>query len=99
MMTIVTHVEVKPGARGQWDQTMHERLRVAEGRPGWVGASCSAGRQASRSGDRRHLGEPDAWEAWHRDPTSARRESPGRSRARPAQEWWHEVLEERGAAA
>jgi heme-degrading monooxygenase HmoA len=42
----------------------------------------------------------DAWEAWHRDPTF--RETRGRFdglEARPGQEWWHEVLEERGLAA
>ena len=36
MVTIVTHVELKPGAESEWDRTMHERLRAAEGRPGWV---------------------------------------------------------------
>ncbi len=36
MMTIVTHVELKPGTEGEWDQAMHERLRAAEDREGWV---------------------------------------------------------------
>ena len=36
MMTIVTRVELKPGSESEWDRTMHERLRAAEGRPGWV---------------------------------------------------------------
>jgi hypothetical protein len=34
MMTIVTHIQVKPGSEGEWDRTMQERLRAAEGRPG-----------------------------------------------------------------
>jgi hypothetical protein len=36
MMTIVTHVELKPGTEGDWDRTMQERLRAAEDREGWV---------------------------------------------------------------
>jgi heme-degrading monooxygenase HmoA len=36
MMTIVTHVQLKPGSESEWDRTIQERLRVAEGRPGWI---------------------------------------------------------------
>ncbi|HEX9818616.1 MAG TPA: hypothetical protein VGD07_03280 [Methylomirabilota bacterium] len=36
MMTIVTHVELGPGSEGEWDRTMHERLRAAERGDGWV---------------------------------------------------------------
>ena len=98
MMTIVTHVEVKPGSEAQWDKTMQERLRAAEQRPGWVAGQLL--RPVDKPQDRVIVGtweSRDAWEAWHRDP--AFRETRGRLdglQARPDQEWWHEVLEERG---
>jgi len=101
MMTIVTHVEVKPGSEAQWDKTMHERLRAAEQRPGWIAGQLL--RPVDKPHDRVIVGtweSRDAWEAWHRDP--AFRETRGRLEgleARTAQEWWHEVLEERGLAA
>ena len=34
MVTIVSHVELKPGTEREWDLTMHERLRAAEGAAG-----------------------------------------------------------------
>jgi hypothetical protein len=37
MMTIVTEIELKPGAADQWDRVMCERLDTARQRPGWVG--------------------------------------------------------------
>jgi len=42
----------------------------------------------------------DAWAAWHRD--AAFRETRARLdglEARPAQEWWHDVVEGHGLAA
>jgi heme-degrading monooxygenase HmoA len=101
MVTIVTHVQLKPGSESEWDRTIQERLRVAEGRPGWVAGQLL--RPVDKPHDRVIVGTwetRDAWEAWHRDPTF--RETRGRLdglEARPGQEWWHEVLEERGLAA
>jgi len=101
MVTIVTHVELKPGAESEWDRTMHERLRAAEGRPGWVAGILL--QPVDKPNARVIVGtweSRDAWVAWHRD--AAFRETRTRLdglEARPAQEWWHEVLEERGLAA
>jgi len=40
------------------------------------------------------------WEAWHRDAAfQETRTRLDRLEARPAHEWWHEVVEERGLAA
>jgi len=41
MLAIVTHVQLKPGSEGEWDRAMHDRLRAAEGRPGWVAGQLS----------------------------------------------------------
>jgi heme-degrading monooxygenase HmoA len=101
MMTIVTHVELKPGAEGEWDRAMHERLRAAEERDGWVAGQLL--RPIDKPHDRVIVGtwqSREAWEAWHRDATF--RETRTRLdglEARPARESWHEVVEERGLAA
>ena len=101
MMTVVTHVELKPGTESEWDRTMHERLRAAEGREGWVAG------QLLRPVDKPHqrviVGtwrSREHWKTWNGDP--AFRETRTRLdalEARPAQEWWHEVVEGRGLAA
>ena len=101
MMTIVTHVELKPGTEGEWDQAMHARLQAAEGRQGWVAGQLL--RPVDKPHDRVIVGtweRREDWEAWHRDP--AFRETRQRLdglEARAAQEWWHDVVEERGLAA
>jgi hypothetical protein len=64
MMTIVTHVQLKPGGEGEWDRTIQERLRVAEGRPGWVletGETRRAAQEAAlaREQELRSLYAPD----------------------------------------
>jgi heme-degrading monooxygenase HmoA len=101
MMTIVTHVELRPGSEGEWDRTMHERLRAAERRDGWVAGQLL--RPVDKPHDRVIVGTwhgREHWEAWHRDPAfqETRKRLDGLE-ARPAQEWWHEVVEERGLAA
>jgi heme-degrading monooxygenase HmoA len=101
MMTIVTHVELKPGTEGEWDRTMHERLKAAESREGWVAGQLL--RPIDKPHDRVIVGtweSRDHWAAWHRDATfrETRQRLDGLE-ARPAEEWWHEVVEGRGLAA
>ena len=80
---------------------MHGRLRAAEGCSGWVAGQLL--RPTDKPHDRVIVGtwkSGEAWEAWHRDPSF--RETRSRLdglEARPAQESWHEVVEERGLAA
>lgn len=101
MMTVVTHVELKPGTESEWDRTMHERLHAAENREGWVAGQLL--RPVGQPHQRVIVGtwrSREHWETWHRDP--AFRETRTRLdglEARPAQEWWHEVVEGRGLAA
>ena len=101
MMTIVSHVELKPGTEGEWDRTMHERLRAAEGRSGSVAGQLL--RPVDKPQDRVIVGtwqRREDWEAWHRDAAfQETRTRLDRLEARPAHEWWHEVVEERGLAA
>ena len=101
MVTIVTHVELKPGTEGEWDRAMHERLRAAEHRPGWIAGQLL--RPVDKSHGRVIIGtwqSREAWEAWHRDTAfrETRKQLDGLE-ARPAQEWWHQVVEEHRAAA
>ena len=101
MLTVVTLVDLNPGTEDEWDRTMHERLRAAEGRPGWVAG------QLLRPVDKPHARmivgtwqSRDAWEAWHRDPAFRQtRTLLDGLEAHPAQERWYEVVEERGLAA
>jgi heme-degrading monooxygenase HmoA len=101
MMTIVSHVELKPGTESEWDRTMHERLRAAEGRRGWVASQLL--RPVDKPQARVIVGTWESrehWAEWHADP--AFRETRTRLdglEARPAQEWWHQVVEEHRAAA
>jgi hypothetical protein len=39
MVTIVSHVELKPGTEGEWDRAMHERLRRNGGTRWWRSAA------------------------------------------------------------
>jgi heme-degrading monooxygenase HmoA len=87
MMTIVTHVELKPGTEGDWDRTMHERLRAAEEREGWVAGQLL--RPVDKPQDRVIVGtwlSREHWEAWHRERgwTAWRRARPGSRGTR----WW-----------
>jgi heme-degrading monooxygenase HmoA len=101
MMTIVTHVELKPGTEGDWDRTMHERLRAAEEREGWVAGQLL--QPIDEPHDRVIVGtwqSREHWAAWHGDPAfrETRKRLDGLE-ARPGQQWWHEVVEGRGLAA
>jgi heme-degrading monooxygenase HmoA len=102
MMTIVTHVQLREGAEGEWDAAMRKRLSAAKKQPGWVGG------QLLRSGDqpkRRVIvgtwRTRADWEKWHKDPLFA--ETRGRLdglESGPAEHWWHDVvLDVRKAAA
>ena len=83
------------------DEDQGRSGQTAEGRPGWVAGILL--QPVDKPNARVIVGtweSRDAWAAWHRD--AAFRETRtrlDRLEARTAQEWWHEVLEERGLAA
>jgi heme-degrading monooxygenase HmoA len=96
MMTIVTHVTLREGSEPEWDVAMRERLTAARTQPGWIGGQLLIpldglnrrviiGTWQTRA----------AWESWHNDPAfNATRERLEGLEAAPAQQWWHEVIED-----
>ena len=94
MNTLVTHVQLKPGAGRDWDAVMHRRLAAARKRPGWVGGQLL--RPVDKEDRRVIVGTWKThadWEGWHNDPTFAetRQRLEGLESA-PAEHWWHDVV-------
>jgi heme-degrading monooxygenase HmoA len=94
-MPIVSLVALTPGTAAVWDRPMHERLRVAERRPGWIASQLL--QPVDKPHDRVIVGtweSREQWAAWHTDATfrETRQRLDG-LQARPAQEWWHQVVE------
>jgi heme-degrading monooxygenase HmoA len=94
MVTIVTHVQLREGAEGEWDVAMRKRLAAAKKQPGWVGGQLL---QSVDQPNRRVIvgtwRTRAHWERWHKDPlfaeTRARLDG---LESRPAEHWWHEVV-------
>ena len=103
MMTIVTHVTLKPGAEPEWDAAMRERLSAARARPGWIAGQLMIPLDGVHKriivGTWRTRAD---WKAWHADPAfgETRHRLEGLE-AEPGRHWWHEVIEDvrRAAAA
>ena len=96
MMTIVTRITLKEGAEPAWDTAMRERLTAVRELPGWIGGQLLI--PIDHLNQRVIVGTWQtraAWEAWHNDrsfaETRARLEG---LEARPAEHWWHEVIED-----
>lgn len=96
MMTIVTHVHLKVGTEPEWDAAMKERLNAAHERPGWVGGQLLI--PLDRPSGRVIIGTWQSrsdWEAWHQDPAfKETRERMNGLEEKPAEHWWHEVMED-----
>jgi heme-degrading monooxygenase HmoA len=96
MMTIVTHVTLREGSEPEWDAAMRDRLAAAADKPGWVGGQLLM--PLDRLNRRVIVGTWQTradWEAWHQDPAFAetRQRLEGLEQG-PAENWWHEVLED-----
>jgi heme-degrading monooxygenase HmoA len=99
MMTVITRLTLKPDAAQEWDETMNDRLKAAEGQPGWVGGQLL-----------QPLDDPDArvivgtwesrehWKQWHEEAAfQETRERLEGLQTGPAELTWHEaVLDRRG---
>jgi heme-degrading monooxygenase HmoA len=101
MMTIVTRVKLKEGCEPRWDTAMRERLEAAKNQPGWVGGQVAI--PIGALNERVIIGTWRTradWEAWHADPKfrDTRKQLEGLA-AKPAEEWWHEVVTDLRAAA
>ena len=101
MMTVITQVALTSGAEPEWDQAMRERLKAAQGRPGWVGGQflipledlnrrVIVGTWESRAD----------WEAWHEDPAfqETRQRMEGLQQNASDMEWFEVVAEGRESA-
>jgi heme-degrading monooxygenase HmoA len=100
MMTIVTRVRLKPGSEPQWDAAMRERLEAARQQAGWVAGQLVM--PITALNERVIIGTWQTradWEAWHADPKFREtRERMNGLEAKPAEEWWHEVVADLRAA-
>ena len=96
MMTVITHVSLKPGREPEWDNAMRDRLEAARGQAGWVGGQLLipldglnrrviVGTWATRAD----------WEAWHQDPAfqETRQRMEG-LQDEPSEMQWFEVITE-----
>ncbi|MCC7103553.1 MAG: antibiotic biosynthesis monooxygenase [Chloroflexi bacterium] len=94
MMTIVTHVVLKPGTEPEWDVAMRARFDAAKGRDGWVSGQILMPLNALNKrvivGTWRTRAD---WEAWHGDEAFAEtRERLKGLETETSEQWWHEVL-------
>jgi heme-degrading monooxygenase HmoA len=94
MMTIVSHVRIKPGQEPVWDGVMRERIEAAKEQPGFVSVQLCIPVDAMN--ERVTIGTWETradWEAWHgSEPfqqTRAQLEEPNTKKRR---DWWHEVV-------
>jgi heme-degrading monooxygenase HmoA len=96
MMTVMTHVTLRPGSEPEWDSAMRDRLAAARGQPGWVGGQLLipldglnrrviVGTWVTRAD----------WEAWHEDPAflETRQRMEGLQEG-PSEMTWYEVVTE-----
>src|SRR3954464_1905919 len=102
MLTVITRLTLKDGAEEEWDRTMSDRMRAAEGQDGWIGGQLLKPR--AEPATRVIVGTWDSrenWEDWHGE--EAFRETRERLeglQAGPADVAWHEaVLDPRGGGA
>ena len=99
MLTVITRLTLKDGAEQEWDRTMSDRMRAAEGQAGWIGGQLL--KPLEEPATRVIVGTWESrahWEDWHNE--EAFRETRERLeglQAGPADVAWHEaVLDRRG---
>ena len=100
MMTIVTHVSLRPGNEPEWDRAMRQRLEAAKSQPGWIGGQLLI--SLDNASTRVIIGTWETrahWEAWHQDAdfTKTRERLDGLEDGRS--EWYEVVLDVRPAPA
>ena len=99
MLTVITRLTLRDGAEEEWDRTMSDRMRAAEGQDGWIGGQLL--KPLEEPATRVIVGTWESrahWEDWHNE--EAFRETRERLeglQAGPADVAWHEaVLDRRG---
>lgn len=96
MMTVITHVSLKPGSEADWDQAMRERLAAAQGQGGCLSAQLlMPAEEKSRRVIVGTWSTQDQWEAWHNDPAfQETRERLEGLQEKPDDMQWYEVVDE-----
>ena len=94
MMTIVTHLKLKPGEESDWDAAFRERIAAVGDQPGWIGVQLCT--PVSATNERVVIGTWESqadWEAWHAEaPFAKTRSEMEGTESGDRQEWWHEVV-------
>ena len=100
MMTIVTHVSLKPGNEPEWDAAMRKRLEAARSQEGWIAGQILI---PLDDANRRILvgtWETRAhWEAWHQDHEFAATRERLEGLESGRSEWYEVLVDVRGGAA
>jgi heme-degrading monooxygenase HmoA len=100
MMTIVTHVSLKPGNEPEWDTAVRKRLDAARTQAGWIGGQILIPLEdASR---RILVGTWETrahWEAWHQDPEFAATRERLEGLESGRSEWYEVLADVRAPAA
>jgi len=68
-MTVITTMELQPGAHEDWEQLIQERFRSAHGRNGWVSGQLLS--PSESPGVRVIVGtwrSKADWQSWHEEP-------------------------------
>jgi heme-degrading monooxygenase HmoA len=94
VMTVVTHVKLKPGQEPEWDAAFRERVAAVKNQPGWVAAQLCV--PAAVVNERVVIGTWETradWEAWHATaPFESTRSVMEAAETGEHEEWWHEVV-------
>jgi heme-degrading monooxygenase HmoA len=94
MMTIVSHVRIKPGEETAWDEVFRDRARAAREQPGFVSVQLSIPIDAPN--ERVIIGTWESradWEAWHTaEPFQETRRRLEEVDEEKQRDWWHEVV-------
>jgi heme-degrading monooxygenase HmoA len=94
MMTVTTHVELRPGAEPQWDEAMRARLEAASNEAGWIGGQLLIPLDALNSRVIVGTWETRAdWERWHQSEAfAATREQLADLEIASQQTRWYETI-------
>jgi heme-degrading monooxygenase HmoA len=99
MMTIVTHVSLKPGNEPEWDAAMRKRLDAARTQTGWIGGQILIPLEGANRRILLGTWETRAhWEAWHQDPEFAATRERLEGLESGRSEWYEVLAEVRGPA-
>lgn len=94
MMTVITHVKLRPGAEPEWDEAIRERLQAARNERGWIGAELLMPLDALDARVIVGTWQTRAdWERWHEsDAFATTRERLGELEVAAQETRWYETV-------